>query len=130
MNNLFSDVSGTITVRPLNAATSVDGQIAFNCSSNNAVIAWLFRIECDPLVGQTLTVSNCDINSNYAAHYRTEKSSDGFICNLIVFDAVLSHGGCYACADGFGTGNSFQAMLIVVGRQFQLCVRQLHWAIL
>ena len=116
MNDLFSDVTGTITQRPLNAATSVNGEVSFNCSSNSAAITWLFTIECDALVGHTLTAGNCDINSSYAAHYRTENSTDGFVCNLIVFDALLSLGGCYVCADGYGTGRQYQAMLIIIGR--------------
>ena len=123
MNNLFSDVTGTITQRPLNAATSVNGEVAFNCSSNSAAITWVFTIECNSGVGQELTANNCAIiNSSYAAHYRTEKSSGGFVgqhCNLTVFNALLSLGGCYACSDGSGSGHNYEAMLIVVGRQFQ-----------
>ena len=113
---------GNIIQRPSNAAASVGGQTVFNCSTNTTdTITWLFTIECNAAYGQTLTVSNCDVNSSYAAHYRTEKSSDVglFVCNLTVFDALLSLGGCYVCADGVGTGHIYEAMLIVVGRQFQ-----------
>ena len=102
---------------PLNAATSVGGQTVFDCSSDfTDDITWMYTTDCNTVGGNSLTVDNCDIDSNYTSHYRTEKPG-GFVCNLIVFDALLSLGGCYACADGYGTGNIYQAMLIVVGTQ-------------
>lgn len=110
-------VSGALVERPLNVATGVGGQTIFNCSSNETdVIMWLHTTDCNPASGIPLTVDNCNIASNYTSHYSTEKPG-GFVCNLIVFDAGLSLGGCYACSDGLGTERIFQAMLIIVGTQ-------------
>ena len=97
-------------------AISVGNETVINCSSNTSVITWVYTTDCSSVAGTTLTDSNCDIISSHTSHYRTEKR-DGFVCNLIVFNALLSHGGCYVCGDGIGTGNQFSAFLIVVGRR-------------
>src|SRR6218665_885789 len=94
---------------------SVGEETFINCSSNTDIITWIYTTDCNSAVGTTLTDSNCDIISSYSYHYRTEKP-DGFDCNLVVFDALLSFGGCYVCADGLGVGRQYSAYLIVVGR--------------
>lgn len=121
MKCFSTGISGIIIQRPLNAATSVGGQTIFNCSSSTtASIKWLFTIVCDAGVdGVPLTDNNCNVISSNNANYETEKLPGGFICNLIVINASLSLGGCYACNDGAGGGGEFHGMLIVVGRLFQ-----------
>src|SRR6218665_4036129 len=94
---------------------SVGEETFINCSSNIDVITWIYTTDCNSAVGTALTDSNCDIISSHSSHYRTEKPGE-FVCNLVVFNALLSHGGCYVCADGIGPGRQFNAFLIVVGR--------------
>src|SRR6218665_2095694 len=113
---LFTGVFGEIIQSPLNAAMAIGDQMVFNCSSSSTgAITWVYTTDCKSAVGIALTDGNCDITSSHTSHYRTEKPG-GFVCNLVVFDALLSHGGCYICADGFGLGRQLSAFLIVVGR--------------
>src|SRR6218665_936597 len=114
-NHCFVVAGSAIIQKPLNVATSAGGQTVLNCSSDTGAITWLYTANCNTAGGIILTDNNCDVVSNYASHYRTEHP-DGFVCNLIVFDALLSLGGCYVCADGYGTGRQYQAMLVIIGR--------------
>src|SRR6218665_2249094 len=113
---LFTGAFGEIIQSPLNAAMAVGDEMVFNCSSSSTgAITWVYTTDCNSGVGTVLTDDNCDITSNHISHYRTEKPG-GFVCNLVVFGALLSHGGCYICADGFGAGRLLSGFLIVVGR--------------
>ena len=98
-------------------AMNVEGEVAMNCSSNRtSALTWTYTTDCNILTGTLLTTDDdCNITSSHTSHYRTEKPG-GFVCNLVVFDALLSHGGCYVCGDGLGAGRQCSAFLIVVGK--------------
>ena len=100
-------------------ATNVSGQAIFNCTINTTdFMTWSYATHCETASGISLTGGNCELYSSNEAHYKIEKTSTS-VCNLIVFNATMSLGGCYVCIEGAGTiGRILQAMLVVVGKQF------------